>query len=250
MADRYGRSVHWLRKELRAYELPLVKPEPCAMVAVMDCVFFGRTRGYLVVRDQHRKVNVYWLAIKRETVEEYQCAKDTLEALGFTLKAVVSDGKPGLKRLFVDLPVQMCHYHQVAAIRRYLTMRPRLEAGRELKSLAHGLGDLCEGCFASQLALWHKKWREFIGQKTVNPETGRWHYTHKRLRSAYRSLKTQLPYLYTYKRHPDLGIPNTTNGLEGSFAYLKELVRVHRGMRYDLKRKMIVAILQNRPTNL
>ena len=43
------------------------------MAAVMDCVFFGRTRGYLVVRDPHRKENVYWSEIKRETLDEYRC---------------------------------------------------------------------------------------------------------------------------------------------------------------------------------
>lgn len=76
----------------------------------------------------------------------------------------------------------------------------------------------------------------------------KWHYTHKRLRSAYRSLKANLPYLFTYQRHQKMDIPNTTNGIEGSFAYLKELLRVHRGIKPDLKRKMTESILQNRPT--
>ncbi|HOD78837.1 MAG TPA: hypothetical protein PKI10_11275, partial [Syntrophorhabdus sp.] len=38
-----------------------------------------------------------------------------------------------------------------------------------------------------------------------------------------------LPFLFTYKKYPDLNIPNTTNSLDGCFAYLKELVRVRRG---------------------
>jgi hypothetical protein len=61
-------------------------------------------------------------------------------------------------------------------------------------------------------------------------------------------LKANLPYLFTYQRHPEMDIPNTTNGLEGSFAYLKELLRVHCGIKPDLKRKMTESILQNRPT--
>lgn len=218
------------------------------MVAVMDCVFFGRTSGYLVVRDPHLKENVYWLEIERETLDEYQCARDTLESLGFEIQAVVTDGKPGLKPLYKDLPMQMCHFHQKAIITRYLTRRPRLEAGIELRELMHGLCDANETTFALELEAWHEKWHEFLAERTTNPETGKWHFTHKRLRSAYRSLKTNLPFLFTYKRHPELGIPNTTNGLEGSFAYLKELVRVHRGLKADLKRKIIDSILQNRPT--
>ncbi len=218
------------------------------MVAVMDCVFFGRARGYLVVRDPHRKENVYWSEIERETLDEYRCARDTLEGLGFIIKAIVADGKPGLKPLYKKLPVQMCHFHQKQIITRYLTTRPKLEAGIELRKLTHGLCDADEKTFTRELAACHMKWREFLAEKTTNTETGKWHYTHKRLRSAHRSLKTNLPYLFAYKKFPELNIPNTTNGLEGSFAYLKELVRVHRGIKTDLKQKIIYSILQNRPT--
>ena len=214
----------------------------------MDCVFFGRTRGYLVVRDPHRKENVYWSEIERETLDEYRCARDTLEGLGFVFLAVVADGKPGLKPLYKKLPVQMCHFHQKAIITRYLTMRPKLQAGIELRKLVHSLPETDKESFTQELAVWHTKWKEFLAEKTTNPETGKWHYTHKRLRSAHRSLKANLPYLFTYKRFPELNIPNTTNGLEGSFAYLKELVRVHRGIKPDLKRKIINSILQKSNT--
>ncbi len=218
------------------------------MVAVVDCVFFGRTMGYLVVRDPDEKENVYWYEIARETTREHWYAREVLEAQGFVIKAVVADGKPGLKLLYKDIPIQMCHFHQQAIIRRYITTRPKLEAGKELKELVKKLGDYCEKCFARELATWHRKWREFLNERTLNPETNKRPFTHKRLRSAHRSLKTNLPYLFTYKRYPELDIPNTTNGLEGLFAYLKELVRVHRGIKPDLKRKIIETILQNRPT--
>lgn len=220
---------------------------PREMVAVMDCTFFERTSGYLVVRDPHQKENVYWSEIERETSEEYQCARDTLESQGFVILAVVADGKPGIKGVYEDLPIQMCQFHQKLIITRYLTMRPKLEAGKELRKLVHGLCDADEECFALELEAWHGKWREFLNERTVNPETNRKSFTHRRLRSAYRSLKTNLPYLFTYRKYPELNIPNTTNGLEGSFAYLKELVRVHRGIKPELKHKIIDSILQNRP---
>jgi len=200
------------------------------------------------VRDPHCRHNVYWSEIVRESLAEYVCATDTLESMGYEIKAVVVDGKRGLTGHYADLPVQMCHFHQAATVRRYLTLRPRLEAGRELRDVARKLGNVCERCFGRELAHWHEKWCEFLTEKTINAETGKCHYTHKRLRSAYFSLKKNLLHLYTYQRHPDLRIPNTTNGLESSFAYLKELVRVHRGMKDDLKRKMIESILQNSNT--
>lgn len=200
------------------------------------------------MRDPHQKENVYWSGIERESLDEYRCARDTLEGLGFIIQAVVADGKPGLKGVYKDTPIQMCHFHQKAIITRYLTTRPRLEAGIELKELVQCLPETDEGSFARELEKWHTKWREFLTERTTNPETGKWHYTHRRLRSAYKSLKKHLPYLFTYQKYPELNIPNTTNGLEGSFAYLKELVRVHRGIKPDLKRKIIESVLQNSNT--
>ena len=246
LSSKYNRSSSWVRKELRSYEPPPPSIAPRKMIAVMDCTFFGRTRGYLVVRDHHQKENVYWLEIERETREEYQCARDTLESEGFVIQAVVADGKPGIKGVYEDLPVQMCHFHQKAIITRYLTMRPKLLAGIELRELVHGLRNADEESFTLELEAWHKKWSEFLNERTVNPETNRRPFTHRRLRSAYRSLKTNLPYLFTYRKYPELCIPNTTNGLEGSFSHLKDLVRVHRGLKRDLKHKIIESILQNR----
>lgn len=217
------------------------------MVAVMDCVFFGRSSGYLVVQNSENKLNVYWSEIQRETISEYQCARDTLEAQGFTVKAVVIDGKPGLKPLFADLPVQMCQFHMRAIITHHLTRRPKLEAGVELRALACTLKQSTKDEFANALDAWHDKWGVFIKERTVDNQTGRWHYTHRRLRAAYRSLVSHLPYLFTYQRYPELTIPNTTNSLEGFFSHLKQSVQIHRGAKADLKKKIILSIIQNRP---
>ena len=49
--------------------------------------------------------------------------------------------------------------------------------------------------------------------------------------------------LFTYHKYSELNIPNTTNSLDDCFAYLKELVRVHRRASKTLKRKIIQEIL-------
>ena len=45
--------------------------------------------------------------------------------------------------------------------------------------------------------------------------------------------------MFTHQKYSELNIPNTTNSLDGCFAYLKELVRVPRGVNQDLKKKII-----------
>jgi len=82
--------------------------------------------------------------------------------------------------------------------------------------------------------------------KTVDESRRGWHYTHKRLRSAYRSLRNNLPYLFTYRKYPQLNIPNTTNALDGGlFSPLKDLLKVHRGIGDEMKKKLIVDYLEN-----
>jgi hypothetical protein len=148
-----------------------------------------------------------------------------------------------VRQLFADIPVQMCHFHQKQIITRYLTNNPKLEAGMELKKISTTLCDSNENDFTSALDVWYATWSSFLKERTTDTVMGRWHYTHKRLRSAYRSLRLNLPYLFTYLNLPDLNIPNTTNSLDGCFAYLKELVRVHRGSNKSLRHKIIEEIL-------
>jgi len=138
----------------------------------------------------------------------------------------------------------MCHFHQKQIVKRYLTNNPKLEAGIELKNIVRFLCQTNKEDFTKNLTVWHQKWKVFLKERTYdqfNPK--KWHYTHKRLRSAYGSLKINLPYLFTYQEYPDLKIPNTTNSLDGYFSHLKELVKIHRGLNKTLKYKIIDEIL-------
>jgi len=212
-------------------------------VAIADVTFFKRDFGLCVIRAPHLKINIYAQEVKSESVDVYRQGRFDLEKLGYTFKAIVLDGRPGVRQLFSDVPIQMCHFHQKQIITRYLTNNPKLEAGIELKIITTTLCQTNEKDFTNALNAWNRKWYSFLKERTTDPLSGKWFYTHKRLRSAYRSLKINLPYLFTYHKYPDLNIPNTTNSLDGCFAYLKELVRVHRGINKTLKRKIIQEIL-------
>lgn len=244
LSSEYKWCKNWIRKRLRNTVLDIapIAPQPVTLIA--DVTFFRRSFGICVFRSPHLRKNLYSQEIKHETVDVYQQGRRTLERQGFTLQAIVLDGRPGVRQVFHDIPVQMCHFHQKRIIRRYLTNNPRLPAGMELKQLMALLCDTSEDDFREALKNWHGEWGQFLKERTVYPSTGRWHYTHRRLRSAYRSLTTNLPYLFTYQKYPELAIPNTTNALDGTFAHLKELVNIHRGAGIILKTKIITEILQ------
>ena len=98
--------------------------------------------------------------------------------------------------------------------------------------------------FVGALELWLVKWEEFLKERTVNPLTKKSFYTHKRLRSAYRSLKNNLNWLFTWYDHIELNIPNTTNAIDGHFADLKNKLRNHNGLSISRKMKFIDGFLK------
>lgn len=222
------------------------KIDPGGLVIVVDATFFSRAYGFIVFRSPELKRNLYSACIGYESIMEYHKGIMAIQKQGFSIKAVVLDGRPGVRNLFSDVPVQMCHFHQKQIIQRYLTCNPKLEAGIELKKIADTLTNTNKKEFIKKLTNWHNKWNDFLKERTVDIfNRRRWHYTHRRLRSAYRSLNINLPYLFTYQKYPALNIPNTTNSLDGSFAHLKEKVTIHRGLRIQIKKKMIKQILVN-----
>ena len=91
--------------------------------------------------------------------------------------------------------------------------------------------------FEGQLNQWHNKWKSFLNERTINTESGKSFYTHKKLRSAYRSMKSNLPWLFTWDVYSDLKIPNTTNAIDGHFADLKNKLRNHNGLSLTRKKK-------------
>jgi len=243
LANDYNKSERWIRNQLDEIRVrhKLINPQP--IVANADCVFFGRTNGYVVFRSFHLKKNLYWKKIANESARVYRLGRMKLEAQGFLLKAVVIDGKHGTKRVFSDIPIQMCHFHQVQIVLRYLTKRPKLLAAQELNKLVLLLSETDKTSFTFWLTEWHKKWNHVLKEKVTNSKTDKYYFIHRKLRSAYRSLKTNLPYLFSHQDYPELNIPNTNNSLEGSFTNLKELVRIHRGSRRARKDKIIDEIL-------
>ncbi|AEK24369.1 IS256 family transposase, variant Zn-binding type [Capnocytophaga canimorsus] len=132
---------------------------------------------------------------------------------------------------FADLKI-----HQSAIIRRYLTKKPKLQAAKKLMKVVDLMIITDKESFEGALSLWFEKWEDFLNERTINPLTNKSFYTHKKLRSAYRSLENNLPWLFTWYDNYELGIPNTTNAIDGHFADLKNKLRNHNGL--SLKRKM------------
>ena len=244
LAKARGKSIPWVQKMLGLYDLPVVNIYPQELVLLADVTFFGRGYGILVFRSQQLKKNIYWKEIIQETPAVYREARIELESKGFIITGMVLDGKRGVREVFSDIPVQMCQFHQTAILKRYLTSRPKTDAGKELRAIGLALTILTEQDFEILIKEWHERWKDFLKEKTFGADGKHWNYTHRRMRSAYRSLNTNMPFLFTYQRHPKLGMPNTTNSIDGFFGKTKTLLQVHRGLNQERRYKVIQEILR------
>lgn len=218
--------------------------EPGKVVVLMDTTYWGRGFGVMLFKDAHTKENLLKYYVRSETNALYVQGIKELKSKGFEVSGIVCDGRRGLVRAFGDIPVQMCQFHQVAIIRRYITKKPKMPASIELKGIVSLMKDTDKESFEGALGLWHSKWEWFLNERTMNKETGKSHYTHKRLRSAYRSLKTNLEWLFTWYDHMELKIPNTTNSIDGHFSDLKNKLRNHNGLSRTRKIKFIDEFLK------
>ena len=167
----------------------------------------------------------------------------------WTITGVVIDGKRGIAQVFEHggIPVQYCQFHQMKTVTKYLTRHPQTLAGQELRALTLTLPSTTEERFRAELALWYERHQSFLLERSPAPNKKRgWEYTHRRVRAAHRSLKTNCFRLFTYQRYPDLSIPNTTNTLDGMFSQIKNRLAVHRGLRRDRRYKIVCAVLSGK----
>jgi hypothetical protein len=240
----YSRSTKTIRRYFDNHE-PVVGEIIASKEAVnlmIDATFFNRRNGLLIARANGK--NLLWKEIETESTSEYEIILSNMVFAGFSFKSFTIDGRRGvihlLQRTFPNIPIQMCNFHQAAIVRRYNTNNPKTLCGIELKALAGSLTKTNRKEFTQRFTLLKDKYVDFLKERNERNQ-----FTHKRLRSAIRSIQTNLPYLFTYQDYPEFNIPNTTNSCDGSFSHWKNKVKIHRGLANHRKTKMINYLLEN-----
>ncbi len=244
LAEKYSCSKRTIQRKIDLHVLITPVKQVRSVIVLMDTTYWGRKFGVMLFKDAITKENLLKYYVKNETNALYKEGIKELQSKGYSISAIVCDGKPGLLSSFGDIPVQMCQFHQVAIIRRYITKKPRLQASIELNQIVKLMTKTDKESFEGALNEWSMKWRNFLDERTINKESGKSYYTHKRLRSAYRSLDTNLKWLFTWYDYLELVIPNTSNAIEGHFADLKNKLRNHNGLNITRKMRFIDEFLK------
>jgi hypothetical protein len=185
---------------------------------------------------------VLWIKfIESETKSEYQEGLEYLIKNNYEILSVTIDGRIGIKEVFMDYPVQICQWHFQVNILRKTTLNPRTDLGRNLKYIAtHFINQRwTKQQFQDAVTILNEAYWEFLGQRN---ESGQ--FAHRRLRSAMRSIKTNINNLFAFQDYPEQNIPNTTNHLDGGInPKIKKLVYDHRGLNKTRRNKLIEVLV-------
>lgn len=244
LAERYGCSPRTVKRRLDAYMLPKGEPKPTRAIVVMDTTYWGRGCGVMLFKDALTGRDLLWYFVKNETNALYAQGVAELEGMGYEIPAIVVDGRKGLPGMFPGRKVQLCQFHQQKTVRKYLTKHPKTEAAKELKMIVDMLTKTDRESFEGMFGEWCVKWDGYLKERTTDPETGKGHYTHKRLRSAYLSVRRNMPLLYTWYDHIEMGIPNTTNLIDGHFSQLKRMLRSHNGLSRERRERLVIGFFE------
>lgn len=217
-------------------------------VLIFDGVYLsGRANAALVARTPLAVCS--WHFAERECFDAWDAFLNSLPAPA----VVVIDGQKGLfeavLKRFPQARIQRCLVHVERFVRMCLSMRPKTAAGRELWRLIRSLWDVrtreAAEDWRRRFLSWERYYDSFLKERSRSPETGRWWYTHRKLRAARSHIKNALPYLFTFTEIPD--VPRTTNHVEGGInSRLKELVRRHRGLSPERKQVLAAHFLASK----
>ena len=244
LAEKYGCSPRTIKRKLDAYTPPPRTTLPSRVVVVMDTTYWGHKHGVMLFKDAISGRDLLWYFVQNETNALYAQGISELESMGYEIPAVVFDGRRGLPNTFPNKKVQLCQFHQQKTVRKYITKHPKTAAAVELKAIVDMLTKTDKESFEGMFGEWCVKWDNYLKERTTDPETGKSHYTHKKLRSAYLSVKRNLPLLFTWYDNIGMGIPNTTNLIDGHFSQLKRMLRNHNGMKRKRREKLVIGFFE------
>jgi len=158
---------------------------------------------------------------------------------------VVTDGGSGIRSALAhtwpETIIQRCIFHIQLNVTRELTRKPRLHAGRALRQIALNLTNVhnFDEAITWRLTLeaWWQKFGHMTRERTMYGN-GHFGFTHLKLRRAWGILHraAETGHIFTSLGH---GNPRTTSRLEGLNSQIRHLLRHHRGMPIEHRRRAI-----------
>ena len=176
----------------------------------MDAMYWGRRFGVVIFQD-YKTGTVLWYKFisRKENTADYEEGITYLNAVGVKINGIVCDGLIGLRERLIDYKFQYCQFHQLLTVKKYLTKQPKTEAGVDLLRLTEQMFYMDKESFVTSFDEWETRWHDYLCERS-EPVNGKrlGEFKHKRLRSAWRSIRRNMPWLWTFYDNPESGIPS------------------------------------------
>ena len=248
LAVKYKVSERTIRRDLKGMRFVHSIAKYKEVTIQLDTTYWGRNFGLMVIKDVLRNKVLWHKYVRNETIAQYVEGVSWLQSQGFKIYGAVIDGMRGLAQALYPIPVQMCQFHQILITRRYLTQDPDLEASIELLDLAKSITRMDKESFVGAFNKWYEKYKDVLNERVHDKRIKRYTppYMRPKLRSAYLSLRRNMSLLWTFYDHPETGLPNTNNAIEGLFSDIKSKLRVHRGVSKENRKKLLDEYIMRR----
>ena len=242
-----GYSERTLKRYFDKYlsEAPVFHVKPSERVNLLiDATYFSNDLCLVLYRDNAVKYTQLYRLTDGEWYEEIKEDLENLLTLGLQIESITCDGHKALlkaiRKACKYVVVQRCVVHIQRMCRIWLTMRPKSDAGNELRVIVNRIHKIQtydrRNYWLASLVYWYNKHENFIKEKSYGPNGNYW-YKHKLLRRSFTVIRRALPNMFHYLDNNR--IPKSTNGLESFFGHLKSHITVHRGLSRNHRRNFI-----------
>jgi AraC-like DNA-binding protein len=195
--------------------------------------------------DNDLKYLQYYEIVKDENYLDFKLGLELLKRAGLNIASITSDGDRALimaiNEVFPGIVHQRCIVHVQRMALAYLTRFPKYPAGKELRLIVrdlHKVSDYKERAeWVARYRNWEAEYHDFLGERTELLSDKRL-YKHFGIRQARAQIANTLPHLFHYLNDPK--IPKSNNGLECRFSYLKNNLRIHRGLSKSHRKSFLL----------
>lgn len=183
--------------------------------------------------------------MRKENYRDFELGLKLLKTAGLNIVSITSDGEKELIMAIRDALPDAVHQRCIIHVQRmsllYLTRFPKYPAGRELRLIIldlHRITDHEERSeWINRFRAWEAQWHDFLSERNTVWFDSKLH-THYDIRRVRSLINNTLPHLFHYL--DDSRIPKSTNGLECRFSYLKNNLRIHRGLSREHRKSFLL----------
>ena len=247
LSRKSGYSERTLKRYFDGYlkDVPMLSVRPSEKVNLLiDATYFSNDLCLVLYRDNTIKYTQLYRLTDGEWYEEIKEDLENLLSIGVQIESITCDGHKALlkaiRRACSQVTVQRCLVHIQRMCRIWLTMRPKSQAGIELRAIVGRLHKITthdqRDYWLASLVKWHTQYECYLKEKAYS-QAGNYWYKHKLLRRSFTVIRRALPDMFHYLDNSR--IPKSTNGLESFFGHLKSHVTLHRGLSRQHRRNFI-----------